>query len=296
MNIDTIAIIDRCKAEEGFDPTAIYCQVTGRPIGFITVYELTAVIQQILPCDDDDLVSELWTRTMASMRPSPVWTMMRSDSLNKMLKHDPKALLAYLLNRLYDPLEKGMTLDTRLGVLSNHLKVWRAIDSMAFKNDDLDQLLLVLLNIDSRYGLRNYSHPAIISAFNFNLADSDLTALILHLNEWLDALDKKALAMEKRGIQQMKAANSLTKESFATQFLKATPPSKTREAAIAKQKQKDFFSNILDELMPDEEAPIRELANPSLETVKAQAAARSAPKPGVFIPGTPRPRFGRKEA
>lgn len=264
--MNTLEIIAACKLERGFDPSAIYCQVTGRPIGFVTHNELNAVIQQILPCDDDTIVDELWTRTMASMRPSPVWNMLRADSLDKMLAHDPKALLAYLMNRLYDPVEKNVSLDERLGILANHLKVWQKIDSIEFTAEDLDAILVVLLTLDARYGLRNHNHPAIIQSFDWALNHvSDHKALIRHLNDWLESLDKRREEAERKALattRYYQSGNSLVKKAAATQEEKVKPVSKSKAAIIAKQEEKDFFASILDEIM-ENDSPVMPTPAPS---------------------------------
>ena len=297
--------------ETGINPTLIYCQVTGKPIGQISDIAFDTMIQLIRPCSDDDCISELWTRTIASMRPSPAWNMIRGDSLSKMLDADPRGLLSYLMNRLYDPLDgvasRKMSMDTRLGYLANHIKVWNRIATLQIDREVMNQLLLVLLELDSKYGLRNHAHPAVTDSINLSLTQhSDQLALVRHLNAWLDSLNakaEKAMRDQAASDRSYLAGNRTTRSAYVKQFTRVTPPSKTKAAATAKTAQADYLDSIMDSIWKDGPAPLGDAPylatpsaahNPAKWTPAALAKRRNALPAAPTLTTIPR-RFGVKQ-
>lgn len=285
------ALITRCKAEMGFNPLTIYCQVTGKPIGQLAETELAIMIQQAGHCDPEDLVSELWTRTIASMRPGPAWNYIRRDSMEKMLNQQPKDLLAYLLNRLYDPTNHNMSIDQRFQVLSTRISVYERIQTLDLETESFNQLLLVLLDLDTKFGIKGrFMQHELLQLDWFLSHENSIVGLIRQLNEWLESQTAAVALAEKKALNTQRfyaKGNSLTRQAFVTQFTRVMPPSKAGAERKAKEAEKDFFAMILDSIMVGEHETTSEA---KLEEIRVQAAS------GVFVPGKRPMRFGKKEA
>jgi len=108
--------LQRLCVQNGFDPQVVYCSITGRPIGRFDDEIIIESLAEMGTMDDEEVLDDLLTRTLSSMRPSPNWNMADAHSLKRRVKSAPTQTLSYLLIRLYSPhsgLKQGFMERTR---------------------------------------------------------------------------------------------------------------------------------------------------------------------------------------
>jgi hypothetical protein len=304
MNIQDIT--SAMIAETGINPTRIYCQVTGRSIGRIDEDEFALILSQIGECDLDDLISELWTRTVASMRPSPAWNKyVGKESLAIMLDRDPRGLLCYLMNRMYKPAQKGnqpLPVEDELRFTANRITVANRIMQQEIDSPMLHQILLQLLEMDSLYGLKSI---ATLVPVKINVADllpdfneEYLDSLIAHKNAISEA-HAKAIRKAQSEARFTSERNYLTGKAYTKQFVKVTPPSPKKVAASAKAADIDFLSGVFDDLMGGDLIDHSSLYHPVSASHKSQfnrvVTPKTTTKPANSLAGR-KLTFGGKAA
>src|SRR4051812_22122998 len=145
-------VLEAFASAYGFDPHGIYCQVTGKRIGLTDEGELRALVGSI-PGDPDSVIDDLAVRIFASMRPSLRWNKMRIDSLETMRKQVPTETLAYLLNRLFAPLDQiKLPIDVKLGDYHNRIRIFNLLTEWG-EHDSLNLVTHMLLEIDAKMNL-----------------------------------------------------------------------------------------------------------------------------------------------
>lgn len=153
-------IITMMTNQTGIDPTQIYCQTTGAPIGQLCPHELDLMFATIdSAMSDDAVIDELYVRTLATMRPSPVWTLIKPSTINRLRITDPRRLAAYLMGRLFEPRDAAYSrtnrsLDQRLTDGANRIICFNRLEAQT----DLDVLAIkdfvkILCFIDSDFDL-----------------------------------------------------------------------------------------------------------------------------------------------
>jgi hypothetical protein len=243
------------NAEYGFNPFAIHCQVTGKPIGLIGNEEMMSVLSLICESNDgaDEAASDLWLRVISAMRPSLKWNKFRSETLAHMRKVDPVETLAYLLNRMFAPHNR-----LRGGMLPIHyeerIKAWQLIEHWGV-TDHTNTLSYMLLEIDAKMGLDVEQPP-------FNWRDfygaESMNHRIEMLQAWYADLMirwEKRLKAEEMQTRWMRHGNALSRQAFSEAFMESKPLSATAIKQAAKKQEKDFFANIFFEVMGESQTP-----------------------------------------
>ena len=146
------------------DFLSIYCLATGKPIAQINDDEAGMILEA---CGSD-----IESLCLSSMRPSLPWMRVTPDSLNRMRDIAPRELLAYLMNRMYAPIEnpiagKPFNVESWQAARRMRIAIWKTIESADFGEDNLDRLLLILLELDSRFNLAKMQKPQDIRPLGF---------------------------------------------------------------------------------------------------------------------------------
>jgi hypothetical protein len=172
----------------GFDPTHIYCQVTGKPIAQTHSEEFEALVDSLGVVDAEQAADDLAVRLLASMRPSMRWNVFRDDSLVIMRQKHPVETLAYLLNRMFAPLNfRKISRRDLLADLEHRIKTFQIISEWD-KASHFDTLIYMLLELDAKWSLDTESAP-------FNWQDFFVTA---------DTMDARALPIGTRSRRRTK--------------------------------------------------------------------------------------------
>jgi hypothetical protein len=248
----------------GFDYFRIYCQVTGKPFGFLTSEERSGILSLVCESNDDadEAAQDLWLRVIGSMRPSLKWNKYRASSLADLRKSDPMETLAYFINRMFAPhdrLKGGLTINH----LEERIKAWQRIETWGV-TDDTNTLSYMLLEIDAKMGLDVEMPP-----FNWlDFFDAESTKHRVEMVQgWYGNLMErweKRLKQEEMQTRWMRYGNVLAKPAFAQAFMDSQPPSLTAIKKAEKAAEKQVFSDavfevlggILDKnLEPKHEAP-----------------------------------------
>lgn len=229
------------------NPQFIYCHATGKPIAKIDDESWLTITMSLISLDPEEAADELETRALTSMRPSVLWQSITKDSLEYVRVAAPKELLAYLMNRMYAPIEhskaKPITFESRLSALRFRTELWQIIDSTEFGPDQLEQLLMILLALDTAFNLSRMAKPTSVA----QAWSQDITTLISVLGAWHDRLtaEQVKLAHEARiSDQWWRAGNQHTSKAFVAAAITTKPLSKTAEKKIAKKAEQSIFDQI----------------------------------------------------
>ena len=259
------SICSELAAESAVNPFNLYCQITGRVIGQLDWAEIDMVIHSCGTLDPDDIKSELLTRTLASMRPSPAWNFMRLDTLERMRQVDPYQVLAYLLNRLYDPVKYDrlkQPFDSKSGILIQRIKLWQhlqLITSDELLNEaSVDRLLLVLLELDSKFNFNALPIDKSICEIYEVTSPETLIDFCESLEAWRDKLVEAKIKQDQasRVEANWSKGNRITGEAYLKTWLRVTPPSESKKKDTAKKEKANFFDSLLDDLMSDAPAKV----------------------------------------
>lgn len=248
MSIDTAKLVDQMIEEVGINPMLTYCSVTGRAIGTIHAETFMDIIDAIDDTDEEIIFDELLSRTLHSMRPSPVWNEFDESTLRRFVKSRPHEVLAYCLNRLYEPSDK-LKVGTlrRLDFYHERIRRFNIINELHKSGADFSAWLYMLIEVDAKYNLTTLPIPDI----DLYSSMQDFSA---HLELWKKWYFPLKESYEKRIKEELRAdrwlkGNTLAKSAHFNMFMESKPPTKT---AIEKQKKKDeldFFANIFSEVM-----------------------------------------------
>lgn len=158
--------IQRLCVLNGFDPTNVYCSQTGMPIGrFDESIILDSLTEIGFNMDDDEIVDDLLTRTLSSMRPSPNWNFITKNSLRSRVKSSPTQTLSYLLIRLYEPhANLKVPFESRLRDHLRRVTIYRLLTQVSQSNHEsiksaLAEWTYLLVEIDALYNLTTLPVP-----------------------------------------------------------------------------------------------------------------------------------------
>lgn len=243
--------------ETQIDPRVIYCSASGKPIANMTDESIDDLLASLPECDDDDKVSEILTRTLASARTSPAWTVIKTDSIAKMFQSDLPSVLAYLLARMWEAPKKTARLIQSLEDRNYWAmrKIQTRVELVAHLanhgNAKLEHLGLLLLEIDSKYNLSTLESPSVVSQFPPVLGLGEIDQLIADVDSWGGRLQRQWDAKFKAQTESDRsyyAGNQMTKTAYMQEFIRQTPPSPTRQALIKKESVKKDRLDFLDQL------------------------------------------------
>lgn len=279
--LQRVAVVSEFQSVYGFEPSAVYCSITGKPIG--RTDEFCDLIDS-LRGDASDVADDIAVRIFASMRPSLFWNKMREDSLETLRKSRPTETLAYLLNRLFAP-KRGADM---LAVNHDRIRLWQKLEEWGV-NDSTNTLTYYLLEIDAKLNLSELSAPFTVEDF---LTRFDTMPLLLEkVQAWyLAQLDEYSRLLKRNELNTRwwRSGHALAKPAFFAAWQESTPPSPTAMKATAKREEKDFFAGLLFGILKD--TPVDPMA---VITEAQQEAAK--PKP-IRVPVTKMPMtFGVKK-
>lgn len=298
-NIKT-ALIDQCLLETQVSPMVMYCSATGMPIGTLTDDALEALFASVSPADDEQMIDELLIRTLNSARPSPAWNMFEPKTLDRIRHSNPKLLLSYLLNRLYTPLVKSDRGDQFARVTHQEIHQRIKLYSWCQKLEPVfDPLLLVLLELDSRWSLLKLAMPKNIPEILGDGESAKIAEATSILQDWLTKLIESELENTRKLEEQQRSfvrGNSLTRVAYMQEFIRQTPKSEDFRKIVAKKAKRvddlDFLAGLEADLtrVSLERKPIATMAQPRTAAEPFTPRERFA---GVQVAQTKAPlRFG----
>jgi hypothetical protein len=251
-------MIDYCAKvleETGVNPFRIYCQVTGKIIGTVEPSEIDLAIQLCGDVDEEEIRDELLTRTLASARPSPAWNYIRIDTLDRLRQLEPRTTLAYLFNKLAEPVDNAnrltMTLERRIALIHERIKICTIAQAIDVESELIDNLLLALIEIDARFGLQNVPIPTGFRDHWDTMHPSDFKALTRKCCEWRDRMVAEELERQQQQAwsdRSYSRGSTPAKLAFIREIKRVTPPSETKVKALAKKASLDRMGDLFDEL------------------------------------------------
>lgn len=235
----------RMILETGVDPLAIYCQFTGKRIGTLDADELAPILSTSTD-ELDAICDDLLMRTLASMRPSVAWNIMRSATLQEMMQSRPIDTLSYLLNRLISPRDSiKMPFLQRLEDLHSRIRLHASL--VRCEGIDFTALLYMLIEVDAKMNLTEQECP--IAAHEFYIIDSaSFESILERVTVWHAALIRRWTKMQSdiALAERFKLrGNSMAKPAFFKAWMQAKPETARRTKAAGRSTRK------VDQLMED---------------------------------------------
>lgn len=242
----TYMLRNKMIVQRDLDPCTIHCLVTGKPIGYTLQEEFDSLVASI-PGDDEKIMDELALRMLASMRPSMKWNRLRTESLAELRKSSPVETFCYLMNRLLTPsAEKKRGSDFQT-LHRNRIYLYQ-MASEATLGDDFESVMLMLLEIDAKLNLISEESPI---EYQDIFRNEDIFAyLALALKKWHEI--RVAYHRQAELEARFYAANPGAKRAYFTAWMDAKPKTEATIKKESKQKEANFMSALLDELIHPE--------------------------------------------
>jgi hypothetical protein len=283
----------------------IRCLATGRIIAEMSDDEVGLIVAATAHIPADKRQAHLDRLILGTMRPSIAWASVTPESIDALREAAPMETLAYLLNRLFAPVErtdkqgKAVDSDAWYNARRMRIEIWESLNSQSILPDQLDSLLLCLLELDSRFGLTKVKKPTSLTQLWFQWSEDSTSQLILELWTLRNALmaeHHKAMKRAKFQAEFWSEGNRLTRNATVTHAAKVKPPA-TKIASEAKRTKHadavDFLTQLEEELTERTRAmkgaPVASVAVASVRVIK-QPTAPAAPKGLRFT------SFGKKGA
>lgn len=223
----------------GYMAEGIYCNVTGKRIGTIDTDEFLATIDMLNPttANIEVVLDDYRLRLVASMRPSTRWNKFRNESLDELRKAQPIETLAYLLNRLFEPLNNLGSIWS----IEQRIYVWQELQQI---NGPVTQVIHQLLEMDTRTGLNQ-------------LFVGYQRGMLLDFEAFAESIDVIYTAQQVKWAQldaeyRYQIANPLAKQSFFNSFMENKPESVTKIKAKAKTERRRGFENLLAQILDED--------------------------------------------
>lgn len=249
-------IIDSFQASYGFDPSGIYCSATGKRVGSTHIEELESLINLIGGDTAEEIADDIGMRLLASMRPSMKWNKFRAESLAQMRRTDPAETLAYLINRMFAPLNhRKIGIVNLVATYADKVRAFDLISSWGV-NDGTNTLMYMLLELDAKWNLDTETPP--FSWSEFFLAPPSMQHRVDLLQHWyanrMEAWDKR-LKAEELQTRWMRHGSALAKPAFMDIFMESKPLTVTAIKAAEKKVERDLFAGLLWEIMGKPKTP-----------------------------------------
>lgn len=261
-------VIHRMISETGVNPLNIYCKATGAPIGSLTPEEWQMVWDSLEPeMDREEIMDELYSRTLACMRPSPAWNYVRRGTLNRLRISDPVRLCAWLLGRYYEPRDSAysrvkVTYEQRILDGITKIQIYAKLSELDYDVHKLKEFTTILLMLDASFDL------SLIQMFEgFPKTPMDINMNVIEnytkfLNDrYAKLADHKAKLERKAQLEQSvlsRGGNRMTREVAHKAFMEIKPKS---EATLAKEHQHQMevmFENLVREMMKPESSRVEQ--------------------------------------
>lgn len=248
-------ILTQTMMQTGINPSAIYCSVTGKIIGFLLTETEQDLLHEVRDMGIEEACDDLAIRTLMAARPSPAWASITPEGLKRYIKERPAELLSYLLNRLYDRGSRlKLTQDERVTKYRDRITVYEAANRYVESGMDLDWWLSALLEIDAKLDLRRIEYPAnelvLTHPASAGIPADQFRAM------WEAWLEKHLTRYEKDKSRAAKEAkffgqngNRLTYAAFFTTWMERKPVSQREEKRRAKAKTESFVESLLDDIL-----------------------------------------------
>lgn len=288
MTISTLDFINAFESSYGFDPSGIYCSVTGKRFASIHIEELESLINLVGGEAADDeieaIIDDVAMRLLASMRPSMKWNKFREESLAQMRVTDPVETLCYLVNRMFAPLNaRKIGIDNLVLNYAERIRAYSLVSSWGV-NDETNTLAYMLLELDAKWSLDTEYPPFTWQAFFIDAPDMESRIAILQ-SWYADRMVawEKRLRAEETQTAWTRSGNALSKPAFRDAYMESKPLSATAIKNAEKSAEKQLFGDLLFEIM----------GSPNLD---GEATKAIPPKPHpTFVPIRKTPlKFGVK--
>lgn len=247
-------VSDKFFESFGYRMEHIFCSVTGKRLGMFDTDESFATIDMLNPTMDnlEAVCDDIRLRVVASMRPSTRWNKFRSESINDLRIAQPRETLAYLLNRLFEPLNNTGSIWS----IEQRIHVWQELEAHEISNSipRVEQMIHQLLEIDTRTGLTK-----LFIGFERGMLSGD------KFDEFCDAVtqtyEQKQLEWAKLDAEyRYQIQNPLVKQAFFDSFMTRKPESIVKVKEKAKTERRRGFENLLAQIMDEDSQPAQILA------------------------------------
>ena len=241
------------------DPTAIYCQTTGQKIGSISS-QTFAQILSMLPfgLSEEEILDELFVRTICSMRPSPHFNFIRKDTYRQFAAKFPQQFCAFLLGRFYRPKHASYnhlkrTSDEAVNQNALQIKIFNSLQSINFNSPSGSRFLHWLITLDNLFDL------SLIKSIN-DFPNDFKNFSATFLSQYCDALENccDKLAKQKNHLEhQAKLHNSWMNAgghkamsgARIDSFYRQAPLTPAKIQALQKVETEQFMRKILSDIL-----------------------------------------------
>lgn len=289
------AIYEMVQANYKLCPDIIYCGITGKAIGSLHNREWWELAES-LSGTVEEAADDLAMRCLASMRPSMRWNRMRMETLDEMRIAAPVETMAFLLNRLFESTDIARTLAQQLEriqlyeLLAHQWDVAKQSDEAGSLGDYTNRLLLMLLEIEAKLGLRSESPPITCKQAMAMQGHDFFVTLAKSLTQW--HATRVAFHLKEEREARYFAANPGARRAYARQWFESAPKSAETLKREAKQSDINFFDSLFDELTNPASAMHKPAAQrPTAEQVESANAPSSYKRANTKMP-----KWGSKAA
>lgn len=257
------AIINKMIEETHINPTLIYCQFTGAIIGKLSSLEIQLLFDSFDEnISDDEIIDELYVRTLASMRPSPAWNKLSRESIERLRQINPSRVCAYLLGRYYQSRDKAYTnhvrtLDEILRDGFNRIIVSEKLEQADTNSEAFKQFLSFLLLIDSHFNITaidSLDLPSNPLDIDFSNLES-LAGKITNNYQWL--VERKAKLERQAKLHESELSsigNKLVRVAAHKSFMEIKPKSDASISRAEKRQFETMVANLLGAIMDGDKA------------------------------------------
>ncbi len=276
-----IAVSTAFTHNYGFDIRGLYCQITGKQIGQL----YSADIMRLIDSSTDDaegIADDLALRLCSSMRPSLKWNKFNDSTLAGLAKDDYVEVIAYMLNRMFYPLQGEF--DSYMRNIPARIKCYDLLHKQNYKfnrqagavpresmeapePNPLKTILHHLLQVDALVPANHLFNLKVTLDWNKPLGEQ-VIPICLSIVDYVRQQEKKANWI--RG-------NPLAAKAYYSTFMHKPAESKTAKKKETKRKSDAFLDNTLAALMQGEgeSNPTSTLAKPKLAKMPKKFGVKS---------------------
>lgn len=212
--LDTIkSLAPLWEKDYGINPLKLYCNRTGREVGTLNDSILHSSLSSIKSDDTEEIMDELISRCLLSMRPAPDLIYLSGDSMKALIDHDATTALIFYLSKAFEsqnrqymavsPTHKSSRFKHKFASDESAIEAkinWnrglvelQQIINQNIPQKNIKRFCLMLLSIDAQLGLHKLTPPSELWGFGLitkQHAFSDCIKLIKHYKNELTKIEK----------------------------------------------------------------------------------------------------------
>lgn len=271
-------VIHRMITETGVNPQNVYCQITGAPIGQLTMSEWELIWDSLDPLADcDEIIDELYGRTIASMRPSPAWNYIRRGTLNRLRKSDPVRTCAFLLGRFFEPRDSAYSrvkrsYDDRIQDGINRIICFQKLQQCDPQSETFKSFVVRLFLLDADFDLSIVDYIPDFPKTPLDLDPAKFNDYIPLLQSYYDLLVARKLKLERQAkleaSRMSRGGNRMAREAATSAFMETKPMTEAQTAKKAADLASTMIANAIRLMMDGDDRVSDVMVKPSAAPIR----------------------------